>query len=112
MDFASAFRYGTGVDEAIYNALKLELESAKERHEAAKAHVSEVTAGRREAGRYTAGMPEPDGSHIIRKAILKENDARRVYLESMMRLSNYLLTGHVPEHLKRPDKPSGLAPES
>ena len=87
------------IDQAIYEALKSELERARERHEVAKQRFREATAKRPELARYTAGAPEADSSHILRNAVSDENKARRQHLEAMLRLNGYILNGVVPEHL-------------
>lgn len=89
------------LNEAIYIALKNELEASRQRHESAKRRVSEISARTPETTRYIAGVPEPDGSQIFRKALAEENEARHLHIQALTRLSDYLLTGKVPEHLKR-----------
>ena len=87
------------MDEATYITLQEELRVAKERHEAAKSRFKEVSRAT-----YTAGIPSSDGNLLFRKALQEENVARSAHVAALMRLSEYLLNGTVPKHIreKRP----------
>jgi hypothetical protein len=45
------------------------------------------------------GLPHPDGSQRIRKAIAEENFARQAYIEAMARLNRFLLDGKIPDDI-------------
>lgn len=88
-------------DQRVFSALKEELESAKQHHEEAKEEFWRVGGGPRELPRFTAGIPEPDGSLILRKAVTVEVDARGAHLQALKRINEYLLHGTVPEDIRR-----------
>jgi len=66
-------------DETISNVLQHELETAKQRHEAAKRHFTEVS---REF--YSSGIPASDGHLLFRKALQEENDARTAHVAALV----------------------------
>jgi hypothetical protein len=89
-------------DQRVFSALKEELESAKQRHEEAKEQFWRVGGSPRELPRrFTAGVPEPDGSLILRKAVAAEIEARTAHLEALKRINEYLLHGTIPEDVRQ-----------
>jgi hypothetical protein len=86
------------VDEAIFALLRAELEQTKAAYHLAKENVWALVAGnRREWPKVPAGLPHPDGSQAISRAVAEENFAQIAYIEAMTRLNRYLLEGTVPE---------------
>lgn len=87
-------------DQRVYNALKEKLDKAKQRHEEAKEQFWRVGGSPRELPRLGAGIPEPDGSLILRKAVAEEIEARNAHLAALKQINEYLLNGTVPENLR------------
>ena len=91
-------------DDVILAVLKQELNSAIQRHQAAKENFWKVSVRPRQLSRYTAGVPEPEGAQMMRNAIREETNARQGHIAALVRLNEYLLHRTVPEDLKNKPK--------
>jgi len=88
-------------DQRVFSALKDELERAKQRHEETKEQFWRIGGSPREVPRFTPGVPEPDGSLVLRRAVAAEIQARSAHLEALKRVNEYLLHGTVPEDIRQ-----------
>ncbi len=96
------------MDEWVYAALKLELESAKKRHQEARERFWKIVGKPRELlPRAKAGVPHPDGSQMVRNAAAQETHARKEHLEPLIRMNEYLIRGTIPEHLQKKTRSAG-----
>jgi len=87
-------------DNAIFRLLSDEVEKTKRAYEGAKENFWAVAGKPRELPRIPTGLPHPDGSELIRRAVAQENFARKAHIEAIMRLNQYLLDGTIPEDVR------------
>ncbi len=93
------------IDDQLLATLKAELAGAKKHYKETKQTFSRTA----HPDGIVAGIPEPDGSHMIRGSLMEESIAHREYFAAMTRLNEYILNGTVPKHLqsKLPSKAAG-----
>ncbi len=80
---------------AIYAALQQDLTAAEERANAANAAFREVMQD------IPSHLPQPDGTQRVLNVCRLLADARREVADADLRLTNFLIHGTVPEHMKR-----------
>ena len=82
-------------EHQVLNALREDLQSAKERARAATAAFDAVTS------EIPSALPQPGGTQRIHNASREVTIARMEMLRAHHRLSDFLNTGIVPEDLKQ-----------
>jgi hypothetical protein len=80
---------------AIYAALRQDVAAAGERANAATAAFREVMKD------VPSHLPHPDGTQRVLNVCRLLSAARREMADADLRLTNFLVHGTVPEHLKR-----------
>ena len=80
---------------AIYAALQQDVASAEQRAAAANAAFREVMND------VPSDLPHPDGTQRVLNVCRLLADARREVGDADLRLTNFLIHGTVPEHMKR-----------
>ena len=80
---------------AIYAALQQDVAAAEERVNAATAAFREVLSG------LPSHLPHPDGTQHVLNVSRLLSAARREMADADLLLTNFLVHGTVPEHLKR-----------
>jgi hypothetical protein len=100
------------VNEELFAFLLEHVEETKRLHHEAKQKFWAVAGKPREAPpRLPTGLPHPDGSELVRRAVAEETFTMKAHIEAMMRLNRYLLDGtippNVPEKFRKAKSASG-----
>src|SRR5215469_14702463 len=101
------------VDDEIFAFLLEQVEETKRLHQEAKRKFWAIAGKPREVpSKFPTGLPHPDGSEAVRRAVADESFAMKTHIAAMMRLNRYLLDGtlpdNLPEKLRRP-KSTGVS---
>jgi hypothetical protein len=84
--------------QEILKALRDDIQAAKQR---AKTADDEFNATVRD---FPSGLPHSDGIHRLQSAGLNLRHAQEQFLNACMRLNDFLISGVVPENLRKDDR--------